>query len=155
MKLTHVHILFFGKQNVKPLRREKANSQKYSWGNYGGDCNNDWWLELSLTTTHSTAHTVTTVLSYNLLERENYIQSFYLPGSVQSQFTAKLLIMRYRNVWLFHNAEVLLHAEIRTWPCLSAWCVVVHSSTTGIEIELISRSVGYSSDPNYSSHSIL
>ena len=27
MKLTHVHILFFGKQNVKPLRREKANSQ--------------------------------------------------------------------------------------------------------------------------------
>ena len=28
MKLTHVHILFFGKQNVKPLRREKANLQK-------------------------------------------------------------------------------------------------------------------------------
>ena len=27
MKLTHVHVLFFGKQNVKPLRREKANSQ--------------------------------------------------------------------------------------------------------------------------------
>ena len=34
MKLTHVHVLFFGKQNVKPLRREKANSQKYKFSGY-------------------------------------------------------------------------------------------------------------------------
>ena len=66
----------------------------------------------SLTTTHSTAHTVTTVLSYNLLREKNYTQFFYLPGSVQSRFTAKLVLVHYQNVRLFHSAEVLLHAEL-------------------------------------------